>query len=280
MTGVPPLPRLGRLQGRTAIVTGAGSLGAGFGTGKAIALLFASEGARVALVDLDRDRAEETRAQIAAEGGDSAVVVGSVIDAEDSLRIVAEAVEALGSLDILVNNVGMGAGAGRLETIDPAAWQRGMDLNIASAFLMTRAAIPALLAGAGKAIVNIASVAGIRAHGSASYGPAKAAMIQFTRETAVMYGAEGIRANVIAPGHIMTPLVEKFSAPAARDNRRRVGALSSVEGDAWDIAYAALFLASSEARFISGVCLPVDGGVTQIGPLAAFERMTGESMTA
>ena len=272
---VPSLPRLARLKGCTAIVTGAGSLGEGFGTGKAIALLFASEGARVALVDLDRDRAEETRALIAAEGGESVVVQGSVVDADDCARIVAESVAALGSLDILVNNVGMGAGSGKLEEIDPAIWQRGVNLNLASAFLMTRAAVPHLLAGAGKAVINIASVAGMRAHGNASYGPAKAAMIQFTRETAVMYGADGLRANVIAPGHIMTPLVEKFSAPTARSNRQRVGALSAVEGNAWDIAYAALFLASAEARFVSGVCLPVDGGVTMIGPLAAFERMTG-----
>lgn len=276
---LPTFPRLGRMKGRTAIVTGAGSMGEGFGTGKAIAVLLASEGARVALVDLDRDRAEETRALIAAEGGEAIVVQGSVLETDDCARIVAETVEAFGALDILVNNVGMGAGSGRLETMDPAVWQKGVDLNLTSAFLMTRAAIPDLLASQGKAIVNIASVAGIRAHGSASYGPAKAAMIQFTRETALMYGAEGLRANVIAPGHIMTPLVEKFSAPTARENRRKVGALSGVEGDAWDIAYATLFLAGDEARFISGVCLPVDGGVTVVGPLAAFERMTGESMT-
>ena len=276
---LPTLPRLCRLAGRTAIITGAGSLGDGVGTGKAIALLFASEGARVALVDLDAGRAEETRAQIADGGGEAFVVAGDVTDPASCERIVAEALTRFGSLDALINNVGLGAGAGRLEEMEWAAWTRGVALNLDSAVLMTRAAIPHLLAGAGKAVVNIASVAGIRAHGSGSYGPAKAALIHFTRELAVMYGAEGLRANVVAPGHIMTPLVEKFSAPAAREHRRRIAALSAVEGDAWDVAYATLFLASAEARFVSGVCLPVDGGVTAIGPLAAFERVTGETMT-
>jgi len=137
-----------------------------------------------------------------------------------------------------------------------------------------------LLAGQGKAVVNITSIAGMRAHGIAgSYGSAKAAMIHFTKEIAVMYGAEGLRANVVAPGHIMTPLVERFSSPDAREMRRRIAPLSGVEGNAWDIAYATLFLASPEARFITGMCLPVDGGVTGIAPLAAYERVVGNSMT-
>jgi NAD(P)-dependent dehydrogenase (short-subunit alcohol dehydrogenase family) len=279
-SNIPPLPIYGRLAGRTAIVTGAGSLGNGLGTGKAIATLFAAEGAHVALLDLDETRAEETREAIASTGGRAFVITGDVTSPEDCTRMVEDSVARLGGLDILVNNVGLGAGAGRLDETEPAIWAKGLDLNLNSAFLMTRAAIPHLLAGTAKAIVNIASVAGIRAHGMAgSYGPAKAAMIQFTAETAVIYGAEGVRANVVAPGHIMTPLVERFASPAARENRRRIAALSSVEGNAWDVAYAALFLASPESRFITAMCLPVDGGVTAIAPLAAFERMVGESMT-
>lgn len=269
----------GRLDGWRAIVTGAGSIGDGVGTGKAIAALFAGEGARVALLDLDPGRAEETRAMIADAGGAAIVVTGDVTDPASAAAMVAESVAWLGGLDVLVNNVGLGSGGQRLETIDPAAWTRGIALNLDSAFLMTRAAIPHLLAGRGKAVVNIASVAGMRAHGGGSYGPAKAALIHFTAELAVMYGGDGLRANVVAPGHIMTPLVERFAAPAARANRRKIAPLAGVEGDAWDVAQAALFLAGPEARFVTGVCLPVDGGVTQIAPLAAFERMTGESMT-
>lgn len=273
-----PVKSYDRLAGWGAIVTGAGSLGEGVGTGKAISLLLAREGARVALFDLDHDRAAETRDLITGQGAEAKIFTGDVTDGEACAAMVEEAVQWLGRLDILVNNVGMGAGAGRLEVIEPAAWERGIALNLGSAFNMTRAAITALLAGEGKAVVNIASVAGVLAHGTASYGPAKAAMIQFTREIAVMYGREGLRANAILPGHIMTPLVEKFASTDARETRRLIAPLG-VEGDAWDIAQAVIFLAGSEARFISGAILPVDGGVTQIAPLAAYEALTGESMT-
>ena len=268
----------GRLAGWGAIVTGAGSQGDGVGTGKAIAVLMAREGARLALFDLDRARAEETAALIAERGGAARVFVGDVTDAAACETLVADAASWLGRLDILVNNVGLGAGAARLEVMDPAVWSRGLALNLDSAFNMTRAAITALLAGRGKAVVNIASVAGVRAHGTGSYGPAKAAMIQFTRELAVMYGGEGLRANAILPGHIMTPLVEKFASADARETRRLIAPLA-IEGDAWDVAQAAVFLAGPEARFITGVALPVDGGVTQIAPLAAHEAIIGQSMS-
>jgi NAD(P)-dependent dehydrogenase (short-subunit alcohol dehydrogenase family) len=273
-----PVQFYNRLKGWRVIVTGAGSMGDGVGTGKAIAVLFAREGARVALLDQDRARVEETAALIAEAGGMATVVTGDVTSPDDCAKMAAESIAWLGGLDVLVNNVGMGAGAGRLETMDPSVWNKGVDHNLNSAFLMSRAVITDLLAGNGKAIVNIASVAGVRAHGTGSYGPAKAAMIHFTRELAVMYGPEGLRANTVVPGHIMTPLVEKFSSPQARATRRRIAPLG-IEGDAWDVAQAALFLAGPESRFISGVALPVDGGVTQIAALAAFEAMTGESMT-
>ncbi|HEY0651035.1 SDR family NAD(P)-dependent oxidoreductase [Phenylobacterium sp.] len=262
----------GRLKGWRAIVTGGGSAGDGVGTGRAICVLFAREGARVAVLDQDAGRAEATCAQIAAGGGEARPVVGDVTSAEDCARMTEESVAWLGGLDVLVNNVGVGSGAGRLEDMAEAAWLRGVDLNLNSAFLMTRAAIPPLLQGRGRAVVNIASVAGLRAHGTGSYGPSKAALVQFTRELAVIYGRDGLRANAIAPGHIMTPLVERFVGPAAREARRRIAPLG-IEGDAWDVAQAALFLAGPEARFISGACLPVDGGVTQVAALAAYERL-------
>lgn len=265
----------GRLDGWRAIVTGGGSAGEGVGTGRAISVLFARECARVAVLDQDADRAEATCAEIAKRGGEARAVLGDVTSAADCKRMTDESVSWLGGLDVLVNNVGLGSGAGRLEDMAEEVWRRGVDLNLNSAFLMTRSAIPALLQGRGRAVVNIASVAGERAHGTGSYGPAKAALVQFTRELAVIYGRDGLRANAVAPGHIMTPLVERLVSPAARDTRRRIAPLE-IEGDAWDVAQAALFLAGPESRFVSGACLPVDGGVTQIAALAAYERMTGD----
>lgn len=275
-----PEPRTtyGRLDGWQAIVTGAGSLGDGVGTGRAIAMLFAREGARVALLDRDAGRVEATRALIVASGGDARCFLADLTCADDCGRVAAEALDWLGGLDVLVNNLGLGAGGARLEALTDETWRLGLDLNLNSAFYMTRAVAPALLRGRGRAVVNIASVAGIRAHGGGSYGPAKAALVQFTRELAVMYGPEGLRANAIAPGHIMTPLVEKFASPSAREVRRRIAPLDA-EGDAWDVAQAALFLAGPESRFITGACLPVDGGVTIASPLATYERMVGESAT-
>lgn len=257
-----------RMKGQRVIVTGAGSQGEGVGTGKAIAWLMAAEGARVALVDRNYEQAEATRKLIAEQGGEAAVFVANVTLAADCNRAIQDASAWLGGLDVLVNNVGAGSGSTRLENIEPDQFHANIDINLTSVFLMTRAAIPALLEGTGKAVINIASIAGMRAHGSAAYGPAKAATIQLTKELAVMYGREGLRANTIAPGHIFTPLVANYSD--VRDMRRKIGPLG-IEGDAWDVAQASIFLASSEARFITGACLPVDGGVSALGPWAAVK---------
>jgi NAD(P)-dependent dehydrogenase (short-subunit alcohol dehydrogenase family) len=263
-----------RLASSAAIVTGAGSVGQGVGNGKAIAALFAAEGARVCLVDLDRSRAEQSLELIASLGGTAHVVCGDVADGPDAARIVAECVEWLGRVDILVNNVGIAEGAGQLHLIPESEIERVMRTNLGSALAMTRYAIPHLLAGRGKAIVNIGSIAGMRAHGSAGYGPSKAAMIQLTAELAVMYGRDGIRANAVIPGHIVTPMVAAHLGGDMRRLRREIAPLD-IEGDAWDVAQAALFLAGPESRFITGVALPVDGGVTQIGPLVAVGRVRG-----
>jgi NAD(P)-dependent dehydrogenase (short-subunit alcohol dehydrogenase family) len=263
-----------RLAGKVAIVTGAGSQGEGFGTGKAIACVFAREGARVVLVDLHAERAELTRHLIAEDGGDAFVCAADVTEVDGCRRVVAETIERYGRLDVLVNNVGQGAGGGRLEALPDALWQRVLDVNLKSVVLMTRQAITHLVASRGN-IVNIASTAGLRAHGGAAYGPSKAAVVALSRELAVMYGRDGVRANTIAPGHLFTPLVAQFVDAAARERRRRIAPLA-IEGDAWDVAAAALFLASDEARFISGVCLPVDGGVGEVAALAALEMIAAE----
>lgn len=264
-----------RLKDWRAIVTGAGTLGNGTGTGKAIAALFAAEGARVCLVDIDRERAEQSLELIRSLGGSALVVCGDVSDSKGARQIVEECVSWLGGLDTLVNNVGIASGGGQLHLAAEDDIERVISINLGSALAMTRHAIPHLIEGEGKTIVNIASIAGMQAYGSAGYGPSKAAMIQLTSELAVMYGRERIRANAVVPGHIVTPMVEAHIAGEKRRVRRDIAPLG-IEGDAWDIAQAALFLAGPESRFITGVALPVDGGVTRIGPLAAFDLAQGE----
>jgi len=257
-----------RLAGKVAIVTGAGSEGSGVGTGRAISLVFAREGASVCLVDRERERAEETRRAIDKTDGKAFVCSADITRSADCDRIVAETLERFGRVDVLVNNVGIGVGGGRLEQMDEATWHRVIDVNLTSAALMTKSAIDALIHARGS-IVNIASVAALRAHGGGvAYSASKAGMIAMTRDLAVMYGRQGVRANVIAPGHLFTPLVQGMLDAKARDVRRRIAPLDA-EGDAWDIASAAVFLASEEARFITATCLPVDGGVAEIAALTA-----------
>jgi NAD(P)-dependent dehydrogenase (short-subunit alcohol dehydrogenase family) len=201
-----PVRYLDRLRGRSAIVTGAGSQGNGIGIGRAISILFAGEGARVCLVDRHRQRIESTAAMIASEGGECMVCVANVTSSVDCAEIAARAVDQFGGIDIVVNNVGIAAKAATLEELTESEWRSVMDTNLSGVFLMSKAAMPHLLGRAGASIVNIASIAGERAHGAAAYGTSKAALIAFTRELAVIYGRAGIRANAIAPGHVFTPL--------------------------------------------------------------------------
>ena len=266
----------GRMRGWRAIVTGAGTLGEGVGTGKAIATLFAAEGAKVALFDLDEARAQTTLDLITGMNGEARVFTGNVADPQDAQRMTKEALQWLGGLDTLVNNIGIGAGAGQLHLVPCADIDKVLSVNLSTVINMCREAMPALLKGNGRSIINIASVAGILAHGNSAYGPSKAAVIQLTAELAVMYGRDGIRANCVAPGHILTPMVEAYVKGEGRRVRRAIAPIG-VEGDAGDIAQAALFLAGPESRFITGITLPVDGGVTIVGPLAAYERVIQEA---
>ena len=259
----------GTLQGKVAIVTGAGTEGEGVGIGRAIAVVLAAEGARVCLVDLDPGRAQETCEQIEKRGGEAFATSGDVTSREDCRRFVAETVDRYGRLDVLVNNVGISKPV-QLDEPDESAWHRVIDINLTSAMLMSRYSVPEMARQGGGSIVNISSIAGMRAHGSLVYGPTKAAMAQLAREITVLYGRQGIRANTVAPGHVLTPHAMNLLPDDARAARRNVGPLG-LEGDAWDIAMAVRFLASDEARFITGVHLPVDGGVTAIGPLKGHE---------
>jgi NAD(P)-dependent dehydrogenase (short-subunit alcohol dehydrogenase family) len=250
-----------RLTGKVAIVTGAGSRAEGIGNGRATAVLFAREGARVLCVDQKKDAAEATRAMIAAEGGEAAVLEADVTRAADCRAMVEEAVRRWGRLDILDNNVGIGGRATVVE-VEEADWDHMMRVNVTSMMLTSKHAIPAMAKGGGGAIVNISSISALRPRGLTPYTVSKGAVIALTRAMAIDHAAQGVRVNCIAPGPVYTPMVYAAGmSPELRDQRRRASPLG-IEGTGWDIAHAALFLASDEARYITGVVLPVDGGVT------------------
>ena len=257
-----------RLAGKVALITGAGSQGAGWGTGKAMSVLFAREGAQVCLVDLDESRAEETLSIVRVEGGEGFVVVADVGDAASGAAAVEAAVERFGQLDVLVNNAAIVGPIGPVATLEQAEWERVLRVNLTGPMLMSKHALPALIAAGGGAIVNISSTGALLSSGQTpSYGATKAALLRLTADLAVAYGRDGIRVNAIAPGSIHTPMVDRDGSmtPELRAQRAK-GTPLGTEGTAWDIAYAALFLASDEARWISGACLPVDGGLTQTNP--------------
>jgi NAD(P)-dependent dehydrogenase (short-subunit alcohol dehydrogenase family) len=259
----------GRVEGKVAIVNGAGSSGPGWGNGKAAAVLYAREGARVVCVDLRREAAEETVEIIRGEGGAAVAVAGDSAEAATARDAVAAALERFGGLHILHNNVGIVSPAPTAEA-DEAEWDRVIRVNQRSYFLACKHAIPAMLAGGGGAIVNIASIAAIGWFGVpyASYAASKAAIVGFSRHIALEHAARGIRSNAILPGLMDTPMIREPLAQAYGGSVEAMLAKRSAQcpmgfmGNAWDVAHAALFLASDEARYITGAELVVDGGIT------------------
>jgi NAD(P)-dependent dehydrogenase (short-subunit alcohol dehydrogenase family) len=246
------------------------------GTGRAMAVLFAREGARVCVVDIDRRHAEVTAARILDEGGDAVVSVGDVSSDADCGRIVADTVDRHGRLDVLVNNAALRASdtgtRGLLHEIDEAGWDRVLEVNLKGAMLMCKHALRAMAASGGGSVVNISSVAALLSDGLVpAYAAAKAGLIRLTADIAVTYGRQGIRANAIAPGMLFTGRQGDQSEEQAV--RRRTAAPLGIEGDAWDVARMALFLASDESRFVTGTCIPVDGGLTQVQALAAYRLL-------
>ena len=259
-----------RLAGKVAIVTGAGQTeGAGMGNGRATAIAFAREGATVLLADRDEASACET-AETAGER--ASVVVADVADEEDCRRIVETCVERHGRVDVLHHNVGIGSGDGWCENLDMDAWERIMRVNAGSAAMLAKAAVPVMRDQGGGVITHVSSIAAVVAgegglrNPPLSYKMSKAALNALTQAMAVANARYGIRVNAILPGLINTPMaVEGISAArgipreqliAERDRQVPMGKM----GSAWDVAHAALFLASDEAAFITGVLLPVDGG--------------------
>ncbi len=255
-----------RLAGKVAIVTGAGSqLDDGIGNGRAAAILMAREGARVLLVDRKLEAAEATLAMIREEGGEAAAFAADVTNSDDCAAMVSAATERWGRLDILDNNVGIG-GAGNVVTVDPEVWDRVMQVNVKSMMLASKHAIPAMIASGGGSIVNIASIAALRPFRLTPYATSKGAVIALTQAMAADHGRDGIRVNCVAPGPVYTPMVYAAGMSDDQRDRRRESSLLKIEGEGWDVGHAVLFLASDEARYITGVVLPVDGGVMLATP--------------
>jgi len=254
-----------RLAGKVAIVTGAGSSGPGLGTGKAMAVLFAREGARVVLVDMIEDRARETLGMIEKEGGEATTVIADLSDLSAAQRIVDEAVARYGGVDILVNNAAVASSTNLLDT-SIELLEKILTVNLAAPFMLTKAVIPVMQRGGGGSIVNISSIAALRGQGGrgqAAYASAKAGLEGLMYDVADAFGKDGIRINCVAPGIINTPMrnsavIQAGLDPAELDLTFKISLPN--EGDAWDIAQTALFLVSPEGHFITGVMIPVDGG--------------------
>jgi len=251
------------MKGKVAIVTGAGSRADGIGNGRAAAVLLAREGASVALLDTVPEWVAATHELIAAEGGTSIVQPCDVTDEAQAAAAVRRTVDEWGRLDVLVNNVGIAGPPGTAVDVDIAEWERAMRVNVTSMVIMAKHAIPEMIRGGGGAIVNLSSVAGLTGgHPSLLYPTSKGAIVNLTRAMAAHHGRDGIRVNAVAPGMVYTPMVHARGMTPELREVRRMRSLLQTEGTGWDVGQAVLYLASDEARWITGVTLPVDAGAT------------------
>ena len=259
-----------RLEGKVAIVTGAGSSGPGWGNGKAAAVVFAREGAKILAVDRDEIAATETLDLIRGEGGTCVAAVADVSSDADVRKMTDACIDAFGRVDILHNNVGISSHGSPVE-VPEDEWDRVFSVNVKGVYLTCRHILPLMVEQGHGSIINISSINSIRDTGlsQSAYNSSKAAVNQLTQSVAIHYAARGVRCNAILPGLIDTPMIYsgKMSSlfpggveemMAARDKRCPNGKM----GTAWDVAYAALFLASDESRFVNGIQLVVDGGLT------------------
>jgi NAD(P)-dependent dehydrogenase (short-subunit alcohol dehydrogenase family) len=261
-----------RLKGKTAMVVGAGSIGPGWGNGKATAVTFAREGAQVFCVDRNAAAAKETVEIITGEGGKATAFTADVSREAEVEAMVAACLKAYGRIDVLDNNVGI-AEVGSVVEVSEASWDHVFAVNLKSAYFAMKHVIPVMAGQGGGSIINISSIASIRHVGISyvSYNASKAAMNQMTRTTAVEFASKHVRVNAILPGLMKTPMVEHSAGLAqsyakgdveamwrARDAQVPMGHM----GDGWDVANAALFLASDESKYVTGIELVVDGGIT------------------
>jgi NAD(P)-dependent dehydrogenase (short-subunit alcohol dehydrogenase family) len=261
----------GRLAGKVAIVTGAAPQAEGVGNGSAVATLFAREGAKVVLVNRNEARVRALQRQIESEGGECSVCVADVLSAKDVQRMVGETLERYGAIDILHNNVGGNRASTRVADMDETAWDASLRLNLNSAMLCCKHCIPHMIANGGGSIINVSSLAGSIGLRDAktsliAYSTAKAGVSGFTRALAADHAADGIRVNCIVVGMVETPLIVAQQGEAVLEKRRRAIPLQTA-GTGWDVAWAAVYLASDESRWVTGVDLPIDGGQMRL-----FER--------
>jgi NAD(P)-dependent dehydrogenase (short-subunit alcohol dehydrogenase family) len=258
----------GRLAGKVAIVMGAGQTpGDTIGNGRATAILFAREGASVIAVDRRLDSAQETVSMIEAESGRATSLEADATREGDCRDLVASCLDAHGRIDVLHNNVGIGGADAGPAHIEEAAWDRILSVNLKSVILPCKHVLPGMRERGGGVITNVSSIAAVCATGIVAYKTSKAGINAYTQSLAVGNARYGIRANVIMPGLMNTPMaIEGISKGLGIDKQKLIQQrdaqvpLGGKMGDAWDVAHAALFLASDEAGFITGVALPVDGG--------------------
>ena len=259
-----------RLKDKVALISGAGSVGPGWGNGKATAVLFARQGATIFAVDIDEAAAAQTAGIIESEGGRCAVCAADVAKADSVEAMVRQCIDTFGRIDVLHNNVGILTVGGPVETSE-ADWDLVNNVNLKSMFLSCKHVLPVMEKQGSGAIVNISSISGLSHLGVdyISYSSTKAAILQFTRSVAMQYARKNIRVNAVLPGLMNTPMVVKHLSDAYADGdvekmiemREAVCPMGKM-GDAWDVAHAALFLASDEAKYVTGAQLVVDGGLT------------------
>ena len=257
-----------RLDGKVALVTGCGTLGEGWGNGKAIATLLARQGAKIFGCDLNLEAAEATRKIITDEGGEAHVISANVTNSADVQRPVDACMAQYGRIDILINNVGRSE-PGDPVTMSEETWDDQMDVNVKAAFLCCKSVLPVMEEQGSGSVVSISSVAGMRYVGKpqVGYAAGKAALMQLTKTTAVLWASRGVRLNCVSPGLVFTPLVKRLADKYAKGDfdgfvqTRHNQVPAGHMGDAWDVAHAVLFLAADESRYVTGQNLVVDGGL-------------------
>jgi len=260
----------GRLEGKVALITGAGSCGPGWGNGRATATLFAREGAKIFAADLNEEAVEETRKTITEEGNDCITHSCDVTKSDQVKKMIAACIDAYGTVDILHNNVG-GSAAGGAMDMEEEVWDRQMDHNLKHVFLVTKAVLPHMVKQGSGSIINMSSTSGLTYGGSfqIAYATTKAAIRRFSQAVAIEFAARGIRCNTIIPGQLHTPMVEVRLAAqrtggdvdaiiASRNARIPMGQM----GDGFDVANAAVFFASDESKFVTGAEIVLDGAMT------------------
>jgi len=260
-----------KLKDKVAVVTGAGSIGPGVGNGKATAVMYAREGAKVVLADINLDAADETKSIIDGEDGECITVQADVARSQDCKNIMDKCLQTYGRIDVLHNNVGIEIPGG-VEDMSEEDWDKTMAVNLKSMFLTCKYAVPHMVAQGCGSIINISSINAIRnlPYITIAYSASKAGVIAFTREVAIQYASKGIRVNAILPGMMNTPMVvaaltDAFGGDVKEMMKTRDAMCpTGKQGEPWDVAALSVFLASDDSKYITGAALVIDAGLTCI----------------